>query len=124
MAQIALPNTHVTLVESDKRKATFLSQAARQLDLSVTVLTDRAETLSSLDADVMTARALAPLTTLCGIASRHLAAHGVAILPKGLHADEELAAAATRWQFDVQNYQSETDSAGQILTLRGIHQHA
>jgi len=124
LAQAGLPNAHLTLVESDKRKATFLSQAARQLDLSVTVLTDRAEALPPLRADVVTARALAPLITLCGIAARHLASDGLAIFPKGSQADKELAEAGTRWQFDAQLHQSRTDSAAQILTLRGIHHHA
>ncbi len=123
MAQPELPKLHVTLVESDKRKATFLSQAARQLDLSVTVLTERAETLPSLAADVVTARAFAPLSILCSIAARHLAVGGVAIFPKGAQVDKELAEAATKWRFDVQHQQSQTDIAGRILTLRGI-QHA
>jgi 16S rRNA (guanine527-N7)-methyltransferase len=123
LAQPTLPKTRVTLVESDKRKATFLSQAAHQLDLSVTVLTDRAESLPSLDADVVTARAFAPLITLCSIAERHLASDGVAIFPKGAQVDKELTEAETQWRFDVHHHQSQTDPAGRILTLRGI-QHA
>jgi 16S rRNA (guanine527-N7)-methyltransferase len=123
MAQTALPHLHMTLVESDKRKATFLSQAARQLGLSVTVRSDRAEVLLRLGADVVTARALAPLTTLCGIAARHMAAGGVAIFPKGTQADKELEDAATQWQFQAEKTQSKTDPAGRILTLKSI-QHA
>lgn len=123
LAQSALPQLHMTLVESDKRKATFLSQAARQLGLSVTVLTDRAEVLPPLKADVVTARALAPLITLCAIAARHLTTGGIAIFPKGTQFDKELAEAASEWQFQVQHRQSQTDPAGRILTLKGI-QHA
>ena len=123
MAQTVLPHLHMTLVESDKRKATFLSQAARQLGLSVTVRSDRAEVLLPLGADVVTARALAPLTTLCGIAARHMAAEGVAIFPKGTQADKELEDAATHWQFQAEQTQSKTDPAGRILTLKSI-QHA
>lgn len=121
LAQAALPDLRVTLVESDKRKATFLMQAARQLDVPVTVLTDRAESLTPMSVDVVTARALAPLTTLCGLALRHLAAQGVAILPKGVHADRELTDAATFWRFEAQIVQSQTDPTGRILTLKNIH---
>ena len=123
MAQAALPQLHMSLVESDKRKATFLSQAARQLGLSVTVRSDRAEVLPPLGADVITARALAPLITLCGIAARHLTAGGVAVFPKGIRAVKELEDAAVQWQFQATQTQSQTDPAGRILTLKSI-QHA
>jgi 16S rRNA (guanine527-N7)-methyltransferase len=123
LAQEMLPNLHMTLVESDKRKATFLSQAARQLDLSVTVLTERAENLPPLLVDVVTARALAPLTALCAIAARHLAATGIAIFPKGTQWEQELAEAAAEWQFQAHHKKSKTDTEARILTLKGI-QHA
>ena len=120
MAQAALPNLRMTLVESDKRKAVFLNQAAQQLGLSATVLTDRAEVLAPLGADVVTARALAPLATLFGIAVRHLGAGGVAVFPKGGQAAKELEEAAAHWNFQVDEAQSKTDPAGRILTLKSI----
>ena len=120
MAQAARPNLRMTLVESDKRKAVFLNQAAQQLGLSATVLTDRAEVLAPLGADVVTARALAPLATLCGIAGRHLGAGGVAVFPKGGQAAKELEEAAAHWNFQVDEAQSKTDPAGRILTLKSI----
>ena len=120
MAQAALPNLRMTLVESDKRKAVFLNQAAQQLGLSATVLTDRAEVLAPLGADVVTARALAPLATLCGIAGRHLGAGGVAVFPQGGQAAKELEEAAAHWNFQVDEAQSKTDPAGRILTLKSI----
>jgi len=121
MAQGALPELRMTLIESDKRKATFLSQAARQLELAVTVLTDRAEAVLPLRADVVTARALAPLVSLCALAARHLTVGGVAIFPKGGQADKEVADAATEWQFQLQHSHSQTDPAGRILILKSIH---
>jgi len=121
MAQGALPELRMTLIESDKRKATFLSQAARQLVLAVTVLTDRAEAVLPLRADVVTARALAPLVSLCALAARHLTVGGVAIFPKGGQADKEVADAATEWQFQLQHSHSQTDPAGRILILKSIH---
>jgi len=123
LAQDSLPQLHVTMIESDKRKATFLSQAARQLSISATVLADRAEAMPPLAADVVTARALAPLISLCRIAAKHLAVGGIAIFPKGSQADKEVADASAEWRFELQYRQSRTDTAGQILTLGGL-QHA
>ncbi len=121
LAKDALPNLRVTLIESDKRKAVFLSQAAQQLGVFVTILTDRAESLNPLAADMITARALAPLVTLCGIAARHLVPDGCAVFPKGAQAESELAEAASQWQFQVHHRASKTDPTGRILTLKGIH---
>ena len=120
MAQAALPSLRMTLVESDKRKATFLSQAVQQLGLSVTVLVDRAESVLPLFADVVTARALAPLDTLCGIAVRHLVLGGIAVFPKGGQAAKEIEEAAAHWDFQVHQAQSQTDPTGRILTLKSI----
>lgn len=120
LANRARPDLAVTLVESDKRKAAFLMQAARHLSLNVRVLTERAEALTSLAADVVSARALAPLTDLCALAARHLAPGGIAILPKGAQAESELADAARLWRFEAQITPSETDSAGRIITLKNV----
>src|SRR5438270_311114 len=52
------PNLALTLVESNHRKATFLREAMRALDLKcTTVLTERAESVS-IRADVVTFRAV------------------------------------------------------------------
>ncbi len=120
MAQATMPDMHMTLIESDKRKATFLMQASRLLDVPVLVRTERAEVLSPIEVDLITARAMAPLTALCGLAVRHLAADGLAIFPKGAQADRELAEAATLWRFDTHQMQSQTDPSGRLLALKNI----
>ena len=120
MARDTRPHIAVTLVESDKRKASFLMQAALDLSLKVRVLTDRAETLAGLSADVISARALAPLPDLCALGFRHLTPDGLAIFPKGAQAQQELANAVLHWRFDATSTISETDSAGRILTLKNI----
>lgn len=114
------PARRVTLVESDQRKATFLREAARQLGLTITVVADRIESVPPLGADVLSARALAPLTALCGFAKRHLAPDGVAFFPKGATYRQELAEAGRDWQFDVTIHQSEIDPASVVLELKAI----
>jgi 16S rRNA (guanine527-N7)-methyltransferase len=120
MAAERAPGLSFVLVESDRRKATFLSQAARSLGVSARMICARAEQLAPLRADILTARAFAPLDQLCGHAARHLAAAGLAIFPKGARHDAELAQAARAWRFDQQRAPSRTDSESVILMLRNI----
>lgn len=120
LAAEARPTLSVTLVESDQRKAAFLATAARTLGLSVVVRAERIETLPPLGADVLSARALAPLDTLLGYAERHLAPGGVALFPKGATVDAELAHALEHWRFSYQKEPSKTAADGVVLIIGGI----
>lgn len=120
LAAAKRPDMRVTLIESDRRKSTFLSQAARELDLRVSVLTDRAESVSPLAADIVSARALAALTDLCWLAHRHLAPHGMAIFPKGASAETELAEARRNWMFDAELIPSYTDPLARVIKMTNL----
>ncbi len=113
-------DAHVTLVESDQRKATFLRTAARELGLAVTVHAARAESLLPLNADVLTARALAPLSQLLPLAHRHLRPGGTALFPKGRRHAQETAEARQTWHFDLTEHPSQTDPEGRILQIERI----
>lgn len=109
------------LVESDRRKAAFLVEAARALDLpNVTVHAMRIEAMPPAGARVITARALAPLPILLAHASRHLTPGGVALFPKGRTAADELTVAAADWTMQVERFPSRTDPAATILRLGDI----
>ncbi|MEX5727972.1 16S rRNA (guanine527-N7)-methyltransferase [Rhodovulum iodosum] len=114
------PSLAVTLVESDKRKATFLQAVARDTGVAADIRPARIEEVSPLGAEVLSARALAPLIVLLGYAERHLAAGGVALFPKGARHRGEVAAALASWQFDVQTVASRTEADGVILRIGGI----
>lgn len=120
LAKEKQPQLHFTLVESDARKATFLRQAARELGLSVEVLAQRIESVPELKADVLSARALAPLSALLGYAERHLQPDGVAIFPKGERFADELAEARRHWKFEVDCRPSLSDPGAAILVIRKI----
>lgn len=115
------PNLRVTLVESDLRKATFLRQAAQALKLQVTVVGQRIEVVEPLEADVLSARALAPLADLLSFVERHLKPGGTAILPKGARFAEEIADARKSWTFDVNSHASLSEADAAILVIRNIH---
>lgn len=110
----------VTLVESDGRKAAFLRTCVRELSLSATVLADRIEVLRPSNADVVTARALAPLPALLPLVQQHLSADGTALLQKGRSVEAELRLARAHWTFDLQTHTSLTEPDARILSLTRI----
>lgn len=120
LSQQIAPETRHVLVESDQRKSAFLREATRALGLSVKVISERIESVSSLGADVVTARALAPLIDLFPLIAPHLAPDGVGLLPKGSQALNELDLAATRWHFDFETFTSLTDTGAHILRVRNL----
>lgn len=120
LARQDAPERRHVLIESDQRKAVFLREAARVLDCRVTVVSDRIERVPSVGADVVTARALAPLPQLLGLVAHHLKPDGVAILPKGAAYEDELASARADWQFDVKCHASVTGPEGHILQISGL----
>ncbi|MDR5652661.1 16S rRNA (guanine(527)-N(7))-methyltransferase RsmG [Ruixingdingia sedimenti] len=114
------PQTRVTLVESDQRKATFLAESSRQLGLNPVILTTRAESTRPLAADVISARALAPLPRLLPLIALHAAPQTIALLPKGAGYQQELAEAAADWRFTSTAHPSITDPKAVILELRNL----
>lgn len=120
LARDLSPETGFHLVESDQRKATFLRQAALHLSLDVTVHVARVEVLPPVLADVVSARALAPLVTLCGFASRHMRPGGVAYFPKGARYEAEIAEARRSWRFDLEEMESVTQDGARLLKLTAI----
>lgn len=113
------PDLRVTLVESDGRKAAFLATTANALGLSVAVKAQRIENVSPLNADVLSARALAPLTDLLGFAERHLSANGRCLFPKGMRWRDECAEAQKNWRFTYTPHRSATDPDAVILEVEG-----
>jgi 16S rRNA (guanine527-N7)-methyltransferase len=85
------------LVESDGRKAAFLTEAARQTGAPAKIHNTRIEAAALEPAALITARALAPLDKLLGLAAPHLAPGGICLFPKGPAAGDELTLAAPLW---------------------------
>jgi 16S rRNA (guanine527-N7)-methyltransferase len=117
LAQEHVPALAVTLVESDKRKATFLRTVARECGVSVTVIAERIEQITPQRSDVVSARALAGLPQLLGFAHRHLAPGGTALFPKGARHEQVSAESLALWQFRCETFPSETDPDAVILRI-------
>ena len=90
---IALPESHVFLVESVRRKCDFLDRATASAAIdNVTVVCDRAESWAQRELDVVTARALAPLPVLAEYAAPLLRVGGTLVAWKGEPSVEERSA--------------------------------
>lgn len=109
------------LAESDGRKASFLRSCIRELGLSrVKVHTSRIESLMPLKADVISARALAPLPTLMSYVERHLKPDGTAWLMKGENWQHEVEEASKTWRFSCVAHPSQTHPSAAILQIGEI----
>lgn len=110
----------VTLVESDARKCVFLRTALRETGARAKVLHGRIEEIPDLEADVLSARALADLNTLVSFADKHMLTGGTALFPKGEKWREEVAKAKTIWNFDLDVVTSVLDADAAILSISGV----
>lgn len=120
VASETLPTLHVTMIESDQRKATFLRQVAQQTGTLCTVISERIESVPPQQADVVSARALAPLEKLFGLAFQHLAPSGQAVLMKGADVERELREAQKEWHFDAKVSVSLTEAQAVILNVENL----
>jgi 16S rRNA (guanine527-N7)-methyltransferase len=117
----ARPPPRVSLVEGDSRKAAFLRTVARQSGIAVDILStriERAATQSKLQpADVVMARALAPLDKLLGLAAPWFSSRTVGLFLKGREAAREVEAARRMWAFDSVLIPSRTEAVAHIVRV-------
>lgn len=119
---------HVTLIESDTRKAAFLREVTRRTHAPATILAERIEKAATqftlVPMDVVTARALAPLPRLFDLAHTFFRPDTVGLFLKGKGADREIAEASEQWAFEYEVKPSLTDAEGRVVVVRGLGQKA
>ncbi len=111
----------VHLVESNARKAAFLREATRILNLPAVVHCARIEDFVprwSDSADVVVARALAPLSRLLDYASPALKKGAKGLFPKGQDVEAELTEAAKSWNITAELVPSLTDPKARVVVVR------
>ena len=86
----------------------------------MTILEARIEDLPPQAANVLSARALAPLPALLGMAEKHLRPEGTGLFPKGAAVQNELAEAARHWHFNHKIHASLTDPQAAIVEIGAI----
>jgi 16S rRNA (guanine527-N7)-methyltransferase len=110
----------VGLIEADRRKAQFLRAVARATDASVEVHAERIEGMAGWLADVITARALAPVPRLLVLAERFMTSDSVCLFLKGRSVARELTEARVSWHMEAEMFPSLSEPTGMVLQLRGI----
>jgi 16S rRNA (guanine527-N7)-methyltransferase len=112
--------SEVHLIESDQRKSAFLREVARATGTPITVHAKRIEQVAPFPADVVSARALAPLADLLGFAAPFLRSDSLCLFPKGQMAEDELTTASKIWNMNVDRIQSVTDPSATILRVSQV----
>lgn len=110
----------VRLVESDARKCAFLREAARITQTEAQIINQRIETLGPATVDVITARALAPLSDLLTHARPFLGPKTECLFLKGQHIDAELTQAHKMWIMQVDLRPSRSDPSGSVVRVREV----
>jgi 16S rRNA (guanine527-N7)-methyltransferase len=109
---------NITLVESDKRKATFLQEAARNADTRIDIINQRVENINLGDYNIITARAFASIEQTLLLLEKRLRTGHKLLLMKGNSYHKEIEDARKDWAFDCQIHPSVTDKASAILCLQ------
>ena len=122
LAILGVPNVH--LIESDARKCAFLAEASRAAGLEVgrnpVIHRARLEDVGGLRADVVTARACAPLAQLLAYAEPFLRGDSICLFLKGARVEEELTEAKKTWRMGVERFPSLSDPSGTILRMKQV----
>ncbi len=118
LAIMGVPDVH--LVESNRRKAVFLREAARITGAHPTVHNIRIEDLAPFPVDVVTARAVASVEELLDYAAPFLHERTVCAFLKGRRAQDEVQAARRTWNMRSQLTPSISDTSGRIVRLRRV----
>lgn len=120
LAQEFNPQLHVTLIESDQRKAVFLRTVVRELHLRATVYAKRIEAVGPLKADVISARALADLSFLLSVSHPLMRKNTQCLFMKGKNWSNEVKEAEKIWQFEAEHFISKTNHEAVILSVRNV----
>ncbi|MBI3702573.1 MAG: 16S rRNA (guanine(527)-N(7))-methyltransferase RsmG [Rhizobiales bacterium] len=117
------PGAQVHLIESVGKKAAFLREAVQVTGVPAQVHHMRAENFGDSygdNIDVVTARALSPLKTLCDRAFPLILRGAVGVFPKGQDVEAELTEAAKYWRIEASKVPSKTSPQGCIVLVRGL----
>lgn len=114
------PWREVHLIESDARKCAFLTQATALCPGNIHIHTQRIETLSPWESDIITARALAPVDKLFELLSCFIQKSKISLFLKGQNVVEELDIASKCWDFSYHLHPSITEEQARIIEVQHV----
>ena len=112
----------VNLIESNSKKTTFLSEAARVIAIDINIINKRAEEIDFLKSDVITARAFADLDKIFSYILPFLKKDSLCLLLKGCKSKEEIAEAKKAWKFNFELFPSiiEEENSGFVVKIQEL----
>jgi 16S rRNA (guanine527-N7)-methyltransferase len=122
-ALLEKPGSKIHLVESTAKKCAFLQAVADALGLPAEIHCERAEAFIPAfprKADVVTARALAPLPKLLELAFPLLEKGALGLFLKGQDVGSELTEASKYWNIEHRLASSRTDARGRIVVVERL----
>lgn len=115
------PETSIHLVESDTRKAAFLREAVRASGGAAHIEARRIESISgdwAAPVEVVTARALAPMTKLLEWSAPFLQKGAKGLFLKGQDVEAELTEAAKSWNIQAELRPSMTHPDARVVIIQ------
>ncbi len=113
----------VHLVEGSTKKATFLREAVAAAGAPAVVHAVRMENFVETfagKADIVTARAVSPLSSLLGQCWPLLRRGALGLFPKGQDVEAELTEASKCWKMEADLVPSRTDPRARIVMIRAL----
>jgi len=112
----------IDLIESNRKKASFLQTVVGQFNLPARVVARRIDDSHALVStpQIVTARALASLSTLLDLSAPWLTSGARGLFHKGRDYRVEVQESVHRWSFDLVEHPSVTDAGGVILELSNL----
>lgn len=114
------PGSHIRLIEPNHKRAAFLREVARSMIAPISVVASKVEDAPVEPCDIVTARAVAPLVDLLGMAQPYLAKGAQGLFLKGQDIVSELTQASRYWNIQAEIVPSRSDDRGRILVVKEV----
>ena len=116
------PGGTIRLIESNRKKAAFLQTVTGELGIPARTIAERIErAVAEIRApQVITARALAPLSDLFELAEAWFAAGARGLFHKGRDYEREIEESTDKWQFDLIIHPSRIDVRSVVLEVSNV----
>ena len=121
-------NKNICVIESDKKKCTFIREVAMLSDTNIKIYNTRIEDLSFFKPNLITSRALAPLNKLIKYVENYMAKSPSnsekfpkLLFLKGKYYKDELLELCKTRNIDYKVYQSITDEFGKIVYINKVN---
>jgi 16S rRNA (guanine527-N7)-methyltransferase len=121
-----LPGAEHHLIESLAKKCAFLRTVARETGAAALIHNERIESAAERIArlrpppEIVTARALAPLPALLGLAAPLLRAGATGLFHKGRDFLREIEECRGLWRFDLVVHESRIEAGAALLEIRNL----